>query len=136
MPRSPAIRRYNRRVIVLSIIYAAALFTAEGLFRQGRPHGAVAYAVAVMPAFPIVGIFAVMGRYLVEERDEYLRALTTRQSLVATAFALSIATVWGFAEDFGVAPHVPAYYVAVLWFGGLGLGSCVNRIIERRGGEA
>jgi hypothetical protein len=24
--------------------------------------------------------------------------------------------------------HVEAYYVAVLWFGGLGLGACINKL--------
>ena len=25
-------------------------------------------------------------------------------------------------------PHVESYYVAVLWFGGLGLGTCANKL--------
>jgi hypothetical protein len=51
-----------------------------------------------------------------------------RQTLWASAFALSVATVWGFLESFDMVGHVDAYYVAVLWFGGLGLGSCINKL--------
>ena len=69
-----------------------------------------------------------MGRYLVEEQDEYVRMLLVRQSLWASAFALSIATVWGFLESFGLAGHIEAFYIAVVWFFGLGLGSISNRL--------
>ena len=73
------------------------------------------------------GIFAAIGRYLVEEQDEYVRMLMVRQTLWASGFALSVATVWGFLENFDLVGHVDAYYIAVLWFGGLGLGACINR---------
>ena len=54
--------------------------------------------------------------------------LTVRQTLWATGFALSVATVWGFLESFDLVGHIDAYYIAVLWFGGLGLGSCMNKL--------
>jgi hypothetical protein len=69
-----------------------------------------------------------MGRYLVDEQDEYVRMLTVRQTLWATGFALSIATVWGFLESFDMVGHIESYYVATLWFGGLGFGSLMNRL--------
>jgi len=128
MSAQPARRRYNRTVLLLSLVYVASLFGAIGLFNAGRPHGIFAYAVAVLPALPIVGMFAALGRYLVEERDEYLRMLLVRQSLWATGFALTLATIWGFLENFDLVEHVDAYYLAVLWFGGLGVGSLVNRL--------
>lgn len=129
---SPAQRQYNRRVLILSGCYGVLLIAVVWLFNRHLLSGPIAYLAALLPALPIIGVFAAMGRYLIEERDEYLRMLTTRQTLVATGFALSIATAWGFLESFEVAPHVDAFYIAVLWFGGLGLGSCVNSLIERR----
>ena len=75
--------------------------------------GPSAYLAAVLPALPIIGIFAAIGRYLVEEHDEYVRMLMVRQTLWASAFALSVATVWGFLESFDMVGHVEAYYVAV-----------------------
>jgi hypothetical protein len=56
-----------------------------------------------------------------------------RQTLWASGFALSFATIWGFLESFDLVAHVEAYYVAVLWFGGLGLGACVNKLTVARG---
>jgi hypothetical protein len=125
---SPAIKRYNRRVILFSLAYAAFLIGATYGFKHHLVTGAPAYIVAALPAFAIIGIFVSIGRYLIEEQDEYLRMLMIRQTLWASGFALSLATVWGFLESFDLTPHVEAYYVAVLWFGGLGLGALANRL--------
>ncbi|MFM9828179.1 MAG: hypothetical protein ACKVOB_05445 [Sphingomonas sp.] len=132
MAMSPAMRRYNRDIIVLSLVYAALLIGAVFAFKHHLVTGFMAYPVATLPALPIIGMFAAIGRLLADERDEYLRMLLVRQTLVATAFALSIATVWGFMESFEVVGHVESYYVAILWFGGLGVGSLANRLIDGR----
>ena len=128
---NPAQRRYNRRVLILSIVYAAVLLPVVFLFRIHPPGGAGAYLLAVLPALPIIGIFAAIGRYLGEEGDEYLRLLMTRQALIASGISLSVAMVWGFLESFSLAPQIPSYWFVVLWFAGLGLGGLVNRIAER-----
>jgi len=80
----------------------------------------------------VIGIFAAIGRYLVEETDEYIRFLTVRQTLIACGLALSFATAWGFLESFGLAPHFDTYWIAVIWFAGLGLGACINKLLGRR----
>ena len=128
MTHSPAWKRYNRRLIWLSLLYAITLLGATYGFKHKLLTGGVAYMAAILPALAIIGIFGAMGRYLVEEQDEYVRMLLVRQSLWASAFALSIATVWGFLESFGLAGHVEAFYIAVVWFFGLGLGSIYNRL--------
>ena len=118
--------------MVLSLIYVVLLFAAETLIRRGHLTGPLAYVVAVLPALPIIGIFAAIGRYLVEETDEYIRFLTVRQTLIACGLALSFATAWGFLESFGLAPHFDTYWIAVIWFAGLGLGACINKLLGRR----
>ena len=128
MISSSARRRYNRSVLLLSAAYALILFGVVAFFRNGPPHGPSAYAAAILPALPIIGIFAAIGRYMIDESDEYLRMLLVRQSLWASAFSLSIATIWGFLESFDLVGHIESYYVAVLWFGGLGLGALMNRL--------
>jgi hypothetical protein len=130
---SIAQRRYNKRVIALSLAYAVALLGAVYAFKHHLLGGPVAYAAAILPALPIIGIFAAIGLYLLEEQDEYVRMLMVRQTLWASGFALSIATIWGFLESFELVAHVESYYVAVLWFGGLGLGSCANKLTLGRG---
>ena len=132
MSRGQAIKRYNRSVVILSLVYVALLFTAEIAIGRYGVAGPLAYFLAILPALPIIAIFAAIGRYLIEESDEYLRLLTVRQTLVASGFALSLATAWGFLESFDLAAHVDAYWIAVVWFGGLGLGACVNKILAAR----
>ena len=135
MSKSIARRRYNMAVLGCSVGYAAALFGAISYFNNHPDaRSATAYAAAIVPALLIIGIFFAIGRYLVEERDEYLRLLMVRQTLVASALALSFATLWGFLESFGLAPHVEAYWFAVIWFAGLGLGDCVNKLTLGREG--
>ena len=133
MSKSRALKRYNRRVLALSAVYAALLFGVVYLFTRHLISGPVAYVAAVLPALPIIGVLGVIGRYLTEETDEYLRMMMARQALIATGFALSICTAWGFLENFRLVPHVYAYYAVILWFAGLGLGTCINRIQAWRG---
>jgi hypothetical protein len=128
MIRSPAWKRYNWRVIWLSLLYGAFLLPAVyGFKHQLVPHS-VAWLVAILPALPIIGVFVAIGRYLVEEQDEYVRMLMVRQTLWASGFALSVTTVWGFLENFGLVGHVEAYYISVLWFFGLAIGAIVNKL--------
>ena len=134
MIRTAAWKRYNWRVIWLSLLYAAFLLPAVyGFKHQLIPHAAQ-YFVAVLPALPIIGIFGAIGRYLVEEQDEYVRMLMVRQILWASAFTLSIATVWGFLDNFQLVGHVDGYWIAILWFLGLGLGGLYNKLTLGDGG--
>lgn len=133
MTMSPAGWRYNKRVVVLSLIYSAFLIGAVYGFKHHLVSGGFAWIVAILPALPIIGIFAAIGLYLVEEQDEYVRMLMVRQTLWASGFSLSIATVWGFLESFELVSHVEVYWVSVLWFGGLGLGNLANRLTIGRG---
>ena len=133
---NPAMRRYTWSVTLLMMAYVLVLFGVNAFFANSEPTGVSAYAAAALPALPVIGVFFVIGRLLVDLRsDEYVRMLLVRQTLIATGFSLTIATVWGFLESFDLAPHFEAYWFTVLWFAGLGLGGCTNALIERRGGR-
>ena len=132
MSISPARRRYNKSILLLSAGYALILVGVLTFFRNGPPAGVSAYLAAVLPALPIIGMFVALGRYLLDETDEYIRMLMVRQTLWASAIALSVATIWGFLENFGLVGHIEAYYIAVLWFGGLGVGSVLNKFTSGR----
>jgi hypothetical protein len=134
MTRSLAWKRYNWRTIWLSLLYAAFLLPAVyGFKHQLVPHP-LTYVVAILPALPIIGIFGALGRYLVEEQDEYLRTLMVRQILCASAFTLSIATAWGFLDNFDLVAHVDGYWIIALWYVGLAIGSLYNRLTLGEGG--
>jgi hypothetical protein len=126
--RSRAWVRYNWRVVWMSLLYCAFLIPAVYGFKHQLITGGLRYLVAVLPALPIIGIFGAMGRYLVEEPDEYVRMLMVRQTLWASAFSLSIATVYGFLSNFGLVGRADGYWMVVLWFFGLGLGGIYNKL--------
>jgi hypothetical protein len=129
MYRSEAIRRYIRRLAVLMAIYLVTLFVAVKLFRAGAVSGLPAYARAILPALPIIGVFWTVMRLLVEEKDEFIRLIHVRQCLFATGFCLTIMTVWEFLQNFDlVPPGNGGFGTAFFWFVGLGFGALFNRL--------
>jgi len=134
MVRTAAWKRYNWRVIWLSLIYALLLVAAVYGFKHKLVPGGLTYVVAILPALPVIGMFTAIGRYLVEEQDEFVRMLMVRQTLWASGFALSCATVWGFLESFELIGRIDAYYIVIAWYFGLGIGSVVNKLTLGEGG--
>jgi len=125
---TPAMKRYNWRVVWLSLLYGAFLVVAVYGFKHRLVADSLVYLVAILPAVPIIGIFAAIGRYLIEEQDEYVRMLMVRQTLWASGLALSVATIWGFLENFDLVGHADGYWVAIIWFFGLGVGGLANKL--------
>ena len=134
MTRTQAWKRYNWRAIWLSLAYAVFLIGAVYGFKHELIPDALKYPVAVLPALPIIGLFVAMGRYLVEEQDEYVRTLMVRQTLWASGFALSAATIWGFLQNFDLLGPVDGYWIVIAWYFGLGLGSIANKLTLGDGG--
>lgn len=129
-------RRYLIRLAISMGAYMATLALALRLVGHGNVTGPLAYLLALLPGISVAGVFWAIGRLLVEESDEYLRMLLVRQTLVATGFTLTLATMWGFLENFDLVEHIDAFYIAILWFVGLGVGSAYNWLTLRGGGEA
>ena len=90
MALSPAQKRYSRRMLALMFGYVAILLTVGYVFNLLHPTGPAAFALGILPALPVIGVFFLIGRYLVEEKDEYLRLIETRKSLIATGFMLTV----------------------------------------------
>ncbi len=126
--KSPAQRRYVVRVAASMTAYLITLALAIRLVRDGTVAGPLAWAIALLPGLSVAGVFWAVGRLLIEETDEFVRMLLVRQVLIATAITLSVATVYGFLENFGLVGHIDAFYVAILWFVGLGVGALVNKL--------
>lgn len=114
---SPALARYDRRVMIAVLVYIACMIGAANLGKAIGHGSALLWPVALLPALPIVAVVWAMGRYLAEETDEYLRHQAIISALIGLAGILVLATVWGFLEIFGLVPHgggwwaVPAFAV-------------------------
>ena len=114
------------------LAYVALVFAAPALIEAVHARGVLLWVLAVLPALPIIAVFVWIGTYWVELGDEYLRLLEVRKALVASGVTMSFAATWGFLEIYARAPHLPTFYIPVIWFGGLGFGACVNKLVERR----
>lgn len=133
--RNPAARAYLHRFVPTMLAYVVLVFAVPVAIRALGAQGLLLWLLALLPALPIIAVFVLIARYIVELTDEYLRVLEVRKALVATAFTLSIASIWGFLEIYADAVHLPTFYIPVIWFGGLGVGSLVNLIVERDAGR-
>ncbi|MCB2088576.1 MAG: hypothetical protein R3E18_08425 [Sphingomonadaceae bacterium] len=126
---SPAARRYTRRLAALMAIYLVTLFAAVWLFKHEMVSGTAAWALAIAPALPIIGVFWAVMRFLIEETDEFIKLLLVRQCLVATGFCLTIMTVWEFLQNFELVPQGNGGFgAAFFWFIGLGVGALYNKL--------
>lgn len=106
--RAP-IRRYLWRFMPAMGLYVIVLFVSLRLYRAYDLAEPLLWLVAVAPALPLIAAIGAIGLYLKEEDDEFQRALAVASYVLATGLMLAIATVWGFLEQFGLAPHVPAW---------------------------
>jgi hypothetical protein len=118
---NPVIVRYNRRFLVACFGYVLGLGIAIMLWNTYEPSGPVVFAIALLPTIPTFGMIWAMGRYLVEETDEYLRYRTVRAAIMSLGGVLTIGIFWGFLEMFELVPHVWSWWVLPAWAGGLGV---------------
>lgn len=117
---SPAHRRYVVRTMAFMSGYVAINVAAIfGAFDDiGSPVAAWALALAV--SAPVVGqIWATLA--LMRESDEYVRAVTAKQFILAAGAAMAIASVWGFGESYADAYHLPAWLIYPLFWACFGL---------------
>lgn len=135
MARTSARRRYLVRLGSSMAIYLGSLFAAKYLISRGLVDGLVMWVLGLIPGLAVVGSFYAIAMLILEQKDEFVRMLIVRQTLIGTAMALSISTVWGFLENFGLVGHVDAYWIAVIWFLGFGIGGLINRITHGTSGD-
>lgn len=124
---SPAMVRYNRRVVTATFAYVIGFMIAVALYKGQAVSKPTAALLSLLPTLPTFGMIWAMARYVIEESDEYLRARTVNAALVATGVLLAAATFWGFLTTFDVAPHVPTWAAVPVWAIGLGIGQLVEK---------
>lgn len=121
---SPAMGRYNRRIMAASAVYVVGLFGAIWIHDNLDLPTAGAFLVALAPSVGVLMMVAAMARLIVEETDEYLRHRYVRSSLFGLGTLLTLATVWGFFEQFDLVPHAPSWMAVPVFAIGLGIAHC------------
>ncbi len=121
-PRNPALRRYGNGLLVCLLGYMALLVAANFAETVLAPTSPAMIAVAIAPALPMLACLGVIGRYFVEEPDEYQRMLAVRASLVGTGVLLAAAMVWEALQQAGLVAPAHAGLAFVVWCAGFGIG--------------
>jgi len=128
-------KRYARRVSVTMSIYVVLVFGAALYVKHFSPHGWLLYFWALLPAIPVIAMIGVMGRYLQEEKDEYLRMLTVRSLLVGTTVLIGTLVVNDFLRSFANGGALPPFVGYVLFFIAFGAAQAVQTLRNRVGGD-
>jgi hypothetical protein len=118
---SPAAKRYLIRFFPAMTAYVAVLFASLTWIRGQSPEGPLLWALAVAPAVPIIAVIAIMGLYLAEEQDEFVRSTLVQAMLWGMGVTLAGCTAWGFLENVGLVQHLPLYMVFPIFCGAMGL---------------
>jgi len=108
--------------------YIVTIFIAAYCIRHNLVGEPLKWVLALLPGLAIGGFFYAIAMRILELKDEYLRMLMVRQVLIATGIALSLTSIWGLFEQFGLVDHIELYWVFVLWCASLPLGALTNRI--------
>lgn len=123
---STARRRYIAWFIPTMVAYVIAVLGVTWVFNNQPPAPPLSYALALLPALPILGVIALLGRYLARETDEFVRMRHVTGLLIAIALTLSFCATWGFLEIYAGVPSVGIFNVVWIFFGAMGLGNGIT----------
>jgi hypothetical protein len=128
-PPTSALSRRDRRIRAGATVYVIFLMAVTWVHLLHPVQGALAYALALLPALPVVYMVVAVGLYFREETDEFERSVRIENALWATGVVMAVSTVWGFAELLAGAPHLQNWLWFPLW---TGIGSTADFFIRRR----
>jgi hypothetical protein len=132
---SAAGKRYRRRVFIAMSLYLVVLFSCLKLVKAVPMHGWILYVVAMLPAVPVISVVAILGRYLQEETDEYLRMLTVRALLVAAGALLGTIVVNDFLRVIAHGSALDPFVCFVVFFVAFGIAQGVQEMTSRGGSD-
>ena len=107
-----AYRRYLWRFVPTMLAYVVIVLGVSWLFdNHQEPAGPIAYVLAVLPAIPIIGVIVIMGLYVVEEKDEFMRMRHVMALLIGMGLTLSVTVAWGFLEIYMHVAPLNAFWI-------------------------
>lgn len=110
-----AAKNYRRRFMVVTLVYVALIALNVAISRTFAPPQIVLGMMAVLTSLPIVGMIAVMGLYIREETDEFVRYRLVTAMLVAIGILLSLTSILGFLQFEHIVGAVPVFFAFPAW---------------------
>lgn len=130
--RTEAAKRYQRRFAIVTTAYVALVAGNSVLTNQVDPAPLVSGVMAVLSALPIAGMLVVLGLYLREESDEFLRNRIITSMLVATGVLLSLTSVIGMLQFAFLVGPVKAFLAFPVWCAVWGVTQIIFNWRDRR----
>ena len=131
---SPAIKQYNRGILLTMSCYLVAVLAAATVVHRFHPHGPLIYLLCLVPSCCIFAMLGVVVRYLRDEKDEYQRILAVRSLLCAAFAVLGVSAYTDFLRSFGNLPGLPPFAEFIAFWFIFGIAQAVQNI-SNRGGE-
>jgi len=109
-------RRFMVRMFIVAGLCILGSLIAALTLRFTHWTGLPAYPIAVLPALPILWAIYETGRYLNDEKDEFMRNVLVQCMLGGIGGCLAVTTVWGYLQDFALAhPLDPIFVYPIFW---------------------
>jgi hypothetical protein len=123
----PSMKRYFWRLGIFMTAYMVILIWGLSLKNSANPpEGLFVYALAILTALPMCGVFWTVFRLLLEMEDEYQRFLVAKQIMLATAITLCAATIWQFLNVYDLMTEGPQWF-GVIWLVTFGVAGGIVR---------
>ena len=119
-------RRYAIRTMTFMGGYVAVMAATIGGAFDRIQNTPAAWGLALAVAAPIAGqIWATLS--FMRDSDEYVRAVTAKQFIIAAGVAMALFSAWGFGESFAGAPHAEGWLIYPLFWAIFG---CVAPLVR------
>jgi hypothetical protein len=132
---SPAQKSYRRDVQIYIAAYIVLLLGSTWMVKHGGAKDFMLYFWSVLPSLPILGVLYRVGRYLREEKDEYVRSLTVQTMLVGTGVLLAAMMVSDFLRAFAYTGALPPFAGFLIFCGGMAATQVVQWMRNRTSDE-
>lgn len=127
-PTTQAQRRYYREFAIAIVAYVVVLWASVYGLKHGVV-GAAKYAVAVVPAIPLAGVFIAIVRWL-RATDEYQRQSTITALAIAGGLTALIQVTYGFLETTGL-PNMSVWVSYVIFMATWGIAMAILHVTHR-----
>ena len=119
-------RRYAIRTMAFMGGYVAVMAATIGGAFDRIQNTPAAWGLALAVAAPIAGqIWATLS--FMRDSDEFVRAVTAKQFIIAAGVAMALFSAWGFGESFAGAPHAEGWLIYPLFWAIFG---CVAPLVR------
>jgi len=114
----------SRTYVIWSSVNWIAFIAAVAFLTWGttgaRLPDFVVWAIVLVVAGTVGAQFFAAYR-LVAEQDEYIRSITAKRGIAAGGVTITVAVLWGLAQQFLTVPEVPMWTVYPLFWGAFGI---------------